>query len=353
MSDDHGEVEPPLPIPNRAVKRLSADDSADYPCESRTSSGTHKNERLTLPGWGVCFFGGAAPGSSGGAGPAQESGSSTRAGRSKAIMAKETGQIRVGIGGWTFAPWRGAFYPEGLKHAQELAYASARLTAIEINGTFYRTQTAAVFRKWARETPEDFRFSVKAHRYVTHRTVLAEAGDAVSHFLGSGLGELGDKLGPLLWQFPPQKKFEPADFRGFLQLLPHRLGKRRLRHAVDVRNDSFLTGAFVELLREFEVAAVYTDHPGYPSLADVTSDFVYARLQQGRDSLPTAYPAKALDDWAGRARRWAGGGYPDDLPELSDRKAGKEPRDVFLYFIHEGKIRAPAAAMALIGRLRR
>lgn len=268
-------------------------------------------------------------------------------------MAEKTGQIRIGIGGWSFAPWRGTFYPEGLKRAHELAYAAARLTAIEINGTFYRTQTAATFRKWAGETPEDFRFSVKAHRLVTHRNVLAKAGDAIEHFLGSGLTELGEKLGPLLWQFPPQKRFDPADFRAFLELLPARLGKRRLRHAVDVRHGSFLSAAFIELLREFEVAPVYTDHPDYPSLGDVTADFVYARLQQGQDTVPTAYSTAALDGWAARLRRWATGVTPEDLPRVGDREPGAEPRDVFAYFIHEGKVRAPAAAMALIERLRR
>jgi uncharacterized protein YecE (DUF72 family) len=262
------------------------------------------------------------------------------------------GNIYAGIGGWTFAPWRGVFYPQGLKHAAELAYASARLTSIEINGTFYRTQSGATFRKWARETPEPFRFAVKAHRVATHRRVLAEAREAVTHFLGSGVGELGSKLGPVLWQFPPQKKFEEADFKAFLALLPPKLGKRELRHVVDVRHESFASAAFVGLLREFGVGVVYTDHPDYPSISDLTSDFVYARLQRGRDSVATAYPPRALKTWAGRARQWAGGGTPDDLQRVSKKKAAQKPRDVYVYFIHEGKVRAPAAAMALLKLLR-
>ena len=264
---------------------------------------------------------------------------------------RSKGAIRVGIGGWTFAPWRGTFYPSGLQHAKELAYAAARLTSIEINGTFYRTQTAATFRKWAGEAPENFQFSVKGHRYVTHRNVLAESGESIQHFVNSGVAGLGARLGPLLWQFPPQKKFEAADFRAFLELLPDRLGKQRLRHAVDVRHPSFASPAFVDLLREFGIAVVFTDHPDYPSIADVTADFVYLRLQKGLDSVPTAYPGTELDEWAARARQWARGDLPGDLPRVCERKAERKPRDVFAYFIHEGKVKAPAAAMALIERL--
>lgn len=259
--------------------------------------------------------------------------------------------IRVGIGGWTFAPWRGTFYPSGLQHAKELAYAASHLTSIEINGTFYRTQTAATFRKWARETPEHFQFSVKGHRYVTHRNALADAGESIQHFVKSGVGELGAKLGPLLWQFPPQKKFDAADFRAFLELLPDRLGAHPLRHAVDVRHPSFATPAFIDLLREFGIAVVFTDHDDYPSIGDVTADFVYARLQRGRDEVPTAYPGGELEEWVARALKWESGDEPGDLPRVNGSKPAKKPRDVFIYFIHEGKVRAPAAAMALIERL--
>jgi uncharacterized protein YecE (DUF72 family) len=270
-------------------------------------------------------------------------------------MAERTtkaGQIRVGIGGWNFEPWRGTFYPQGLAQTRELAYASERLTSIEINGTFYRTQTPATFRKWAGEVPPGFVFAVKGPRFAVNRRVLKDAGDAIKHFLNSGVTELGDHLGPLLWQFAPTKKFDAADFGGFLELLPKSFGGRSLRHGVEVRHDSFAAPEFVSLLREFAVPVVYTDHARYPNIADLTGDFVYARLQRGRDSVPTAYPAGELNAWAGRLQRWAQGGAPDDLPPVAPPAALKTaPRDVFCYVIHEGKVRAPAAAMALIERL--
>jgi uncharacterized protein YecE (DUF72 family) len=266
-------------------------------------------------------------------------------------MTRNEGQIRVGIGGWTFAPWRGTFYPAGLPHAKELEYAASHLTSIEINGTFYRTQTPATFRKWAKEAPPGFQFSIKGPRYVTQRRVLAEARDSLKRFLDSGVSELGERLGPLLWQFGPWKQFEAADFGRFLELLPERIGRLRLRHAVEVRHESFMTRAFVQSLRDFGVAAVYADHETYPAVPDVTADFVYARLQRGRDSVPTAYSVKALGEWAQRARLWASGKEPADLPRLDSLKPARRPRDVYCYFIHEGKVRAPAAAMALIERL--
>jgi len=269
-------------------------------------------------------------------------------------MTKSTGRICVGVGGWTFAPWRGVFYPRGLPHAQELAYAAKHLTSIEINGTFYRTQTPATFRKWAAEVPDGFVFAVKGPRFVTHRGVLAEAGDSILRFFASGVLELGDRLGPVLWQFPPTKKFDAADFGRFLELLPAALEGRRLRHAVEVRHDSFCTGAFIALLRTHAVAVVFSEHPTYPAIADVTADFVYARLQKGKDSIATGYPADALDQWARRLRAWAAGGEPDDLPRVDpEHRPAAKPRDVFAYFIHEGKLRAPAAAMALIARLKK
>jgi len=263
------------------------------------------------------------------------------------------GRIYIGVGGWTFAPWRGVFYPDGLPHAKELEYASRHLTSIEINGTFYRTQTPATFRKWAKEVSDGFVFSVKGPRYVTQRRVLAEAGDSIKRFMDSGVLELGDRLGPLLWQFAPFKKFDEADFGAFLELLPRKLDGRTLRHVVEVRHDSFRTPAFIALLRKFGAAAVFAEHETYPAIADVTGDFVYARLQKGEDDIPTAYPPQALDAWAGRIRTWAEGGEPDDLPRAdASRKPAPTPRDVFAYVIHEGKIRAPAAAMALIERVK-
>jgi uncharacterized protein YecE (DUF72 family) len=267
-------------------------------------------------------------------------------------MAK-AGVIRVGIGGWTFAPWRGVFYPEGLPQTQELHYASRQLTSIEINGTFYRSQSPATFRKWAQETPDDFIFSVKGPRFVTHRRVLAEAGESIERFLRSGVTELGSRLGPLLWQFPPTKKFDETDFAAFLECLPASFDGHRLRHVVEVRHESFRVPAFIDLLRRFSLPAVFTDHDTYPTIADVTGDFIYARLQQGSDTIATAYPPSAIGQWAARARAWAEG---SDLPELAHVQANQPPkaqaRDVFVYFIHEGKVRAPAAAAALIERLK-
>jgi len=269
------------------------------------------------------------------------------------VMTAKAGQIRIGIGGWTFEPWRGgAFYPKGLPHAKELAYASERLTSIEVNGTFYRSQTPATFRKWASEVPDGFVFSLKGPRFATNRRVLKEAGDSIQRFLDSGVTELGSHLGPLLWQFAPTKKFDEADFGGFLELLPDAFNGCHIRHVVEVRHDSFKTPEFSALLRKFSIPAVYTDHARYPNIADVTGDFVYTRLQQGDDKIPTAYPPKAITEWSKRLHDWAAGGEPGDLERIAAAPKGKgKPRDVFAYVIHEGKIRAPAAAMALIEKV--
>jgi uncharacterized protein YecE (DUF72 family) len=259
--------------------------------------------------------------------------------------------VHVGIGGWTFAPWRGVFYPKGLPHAQELAYAARHLTAIEINGTFYRTQTPATFRKWAAEVPDGFVFSVKGHQRVTHRRELKDAGESIEHFLNSGVIELGDRLGPLLWQFPPFKKFDEADFASFLGLLPREFGGRRLRHVVEVRHASFCVPEFVRLLRKFETAVVFSEHEKYPAIADAAADLLYLRLQKADDSLETGYPIEAIADWATRIRKWIDGGVPSDLPHVESAPSKIKLRDIFVYFIHEGKVRAPAAAMALIDQL--
>ena len=259
--------------------------------------------------------------------------------------------VRVGVGGWTFAPWRGVFYPKGLPHAQELAYAARHLTAIEINGTFYRTQTPATFRKWASEVPDGFVFSVKGHQRVTHRRELKDAGESIEHFLNSGVLELGDRLGPLLWQFPPFKKFDETDFASFFELLPKEFGGRRLRHVIEVRHASFCVPEFVGLLRKFETAVVFSEHQKYPAIADAAADFLYLRLQKADDSLETGYPLEAIAQWAARIRKWSGGGTPSDLPHVETALSKVKLRDIFVYFIHEGKVRAPAAAMALIDKL--
>jgi uncharacterized protein YecE (DUF72 family) len=261
--------------------------------------------------------------------------------------------IRVGIGGWVFAPWRGAFYPKGLPQARELAHASRSVTSIEINGTFYRTQKPESFRKWAAAVPDGFKFSVKGSRFSTNRRVLAEGADSVKRFLNSGVTELGDRLGPLLWQFAPTKKFDEADFRSFLELLPKTQDGLKLRHVVEVRHDSFRVPEFIALLRTFNVAVVCAEHETYPGIPDVTSDFVYLRLQKGKDTIETGYPPKELDAWAKRLSTFAQGGVPKDLPLVDAKRPAKAvPRDVFAYVIHEGKVRAPAAAMALIERLK-
>ena len=268
-------------------------------------------------------------------------------------MAKQ-GQIRAGIGGWTFEPWRGVFYPEGLPHARELEYAGQHLPTIEINGTYYSTQKPATFAKWAKETPDGFIFAVKGIRYATNRRVLAEAGDSVKRFLESGVTELGDRLGPLLWQFAPTKKFDEADFGKFLEQLPAKLDGRTLQHVVEVRNPTFCVPEFIALLRSFSIPVVFAEHAVYPAIADVTGDFVYARLQKGSDDEETCYPAKALTGWVSRAKTWAEGGVPKDLPIVdADRPAKKKARDVFVYFITEGKVRAPAGAMAFMKKVER
>lgn len=266
-------------------------------------------------------------------------------------MAK-SGAIRAGIGGWTFAPWRGTFYPDTLRQKDELHYASRQLATIEVNGTYYGSQKPATFAKWASEAPDGFVFTLKGNRFVTNRKVLAESGDSLERFISSGITELGDRLGPLLWQFAPTKRFDPDDFGAFLDMLPASRDGVALKHAVEVRHESFFAPEFVQLAARHGVAIVYAEHLTYPEISDVTAPFVYARLQRGQDDIPTAYSDEALDQWAVRTHHWAQGGVPDDLPlACPDRKPTAEPRDVYVYFIHEGKIRAPQAAMALQKRV--
>ena len=259
--------------------------------------------------------------------------------------------IRVGIGGWTFEPWRGTFFPDKLPHTRELEYASRQVTAIEVNGTYYRTQSPATFAKWAAETPDDFVFSIKALRYCTNRKVLSEASESVAKFVGGGLSELGDKLGPILWQFMPTKRFDSEDFSAFLDLLPDEVGGRKLRHALEVRHESFRDEAFVEMARKRGAAIVFADSAKYPSLADPTADFVYARMEDAKAAVETGYTSAELDRFAEMAKAWAQGEVPGGLDYVGapPERAGK--RDVFVFMINGAKVRAPAAAKALIARL--
>lgn len=269
----------------------------------------------------------------------------------KATAKTRNTSIRVGIGGWTYAPWRGTFYPADLTQSRELEYASRQLTSIEINGTFYGLQKPASYQKWFQETPDDFVFSLKAPRYATNRKVLADAGETIERFFASGVLLLEQKLGPINWQFAPTKKFDPQDFEAFLKLLPASIEGRKLRHAIEVRHDSFKTPEFVALARKYKVAIVLAGDSEYPQIADLTAPFVYARIMGTTDKQAKGYSAKALDAWAERARQLAAGVTPDDLESAAQPPAKAATRDVYLYVISGFKERNPAAAMALIGKL--
>jgi uncharacterized protein YecE (DUF72 family) len=266
-------------------------------------------------------------------------------------MAKPQGTIRVGIGGWVFEPWRGTFYPEGLPQKRELEHAAAHLGTIEINGTYYGSQKPESFARWRAETPDGFVFAVKGSRYITNRRVLAEAAPSIEKFFGSGVTELREKLGPINWQFMPTKAFDPSDFEAFLKLLPRSVDGIAIRHAVEVRHDSFRMPDFIALLREYGVAAITAADSDYPQIADVTAPFVYARIMGTSEAEPEGYAAADLDRWVQRAQAWSQGEVPDDLARASGNAAEAVARDVFLYVISGAKIRNPAAAMALTRRL--
>ena len=248
-------------------------------------------------------------------------------------MSKD-GEIRVGIGGWVFSPWRGTFYPKEVRQADELAHASRHVTAIEINGTFYRLQTPASYKKWHDETPDDFVFSLKGSRFITQRNDLSTAGQYVERFFASGMAELGPKLGPILWQFMPSLKFDEGNVAAFLEALPRALGNRKLRHVLEVRSSSFKEPAFFKLMEKHEAAIAWVEDAKVPLIETVTTDFVYARLRQCREDEPTGYSPDALAKIAERFQAHAQAG-----------------RDCFVYFINGAKVRAPHAAMALIERL--
>ncbi|MFL6592487.1 MAG: DUF72 domain-containing protein [Luteimonas sp.] len=258
--------------------------------------------------------------------------------------------IRVGIGGWTFAPWRDNFYPKGLVQRRELEFASRHVSTIEVNGTWYGAQKPSTYAKWRDETPPGFMFSAKAPMRITMARTLANTGAQVDAFLGD-IAVIGAKLGPIVWQFDPVRKLDRDDFAEFLSLLPREIDGQRLRHVLDVRVASFVDADYVALARRHGMATVFTDSDEHPSYADVTADFVYARLMRSRSALPTGYTAAELKAWAARARTWAGGGEPADLPRVVPASSPSKPREVFVYFISSAKERNPAAAMALLAQL--
>jgi uncharacterized protein YecE (DUF72 family) len=265
------------------------------------------------------------------------------------------GQIRIGVGGWTYEPWRGTFYPEDLTHKRELEYAAGKLTSIEINGTFYGSQKAESFVKWRQETPAEFIFAVKGPRYATQRRLLGSAGPTIERFLSGGVLELKDKLGPINWQLQPTTQFEPADFEAFLKLLPVSLAGRPLRHAVEARHKSFGVPEYVDMMRHYGIASVITGDSEYPFIPDITAPFVYVRIKGTQAGESLGYSAVALDRWVERARCWADGGAPEGLETvaaLDSSRGADKGRDVFLYVIGGHKVANPAAAQALIKRLR-
>ncbi|MDQ6685843.1 MAG: DUF72 domain-containing protein [Pseudomonadota bacterium] len=263
-----------------------------------------------------------------------------------------SGSVHVGVGGWTYEPWRETFYPPKLAKARELEYASRHLSAIEINATYYGTQKRESFAKWRSATPAGFVFSVKASRYATNRKLLGEAGESIERFVGSGLAELGEKLGPLVWQFATSKAFDPGDFEAFLRLLPATAEGVPLRHVMEVRHPSFKVAEYVELARRHQVATVFADSDDFPSFADLSADFVYARLMRTRSEVATGYSSEAIDAWAKRIRQWSEGAAPADLPNVrSEGEPAARARDVYVFFISGAKERAPAAAVALLEAL--
>jgi len=284
------------------------------------------------------------------------------------------GIIRVGISGWTYAPWRGVFYPKGLRREHELAYVADHLRAIEINGTFYGTQRPDDFGGWAADVPADFVFAVRAPRIITHILRLRDSRVPLANFIASGVLRLGIHLGPILWQFPPNFRFEPARVAAFLKMLPHDTGhaallgrdhdntlrahawldidmRRPMRHAFEIRHESFRCQEFIDLLRAHDVALVCADSAVWPRLTDITSDFVYCRLHGAGDRYATGYDNAALDEWALRIKTWARGDEPTDAERIGGRTRARK-RDVFVFFDNDKKVRAPANAMELIRRLR-
>jgi len=244
------------------------------------------------------------------------------------------GTVRIGIGGWTYPPWRGVFYPDKLAQTKELEYASRRLGAIEINATFYGRQSPKSWQKWADTAPDGFQFAVKGSRYCVMKPKLAEAAEGLSGFFAQGLAALGPKLGPILWQFASRRKFDRDDIAGFIDLLPEKLDGITLRHAIEPRNETFRDESFFELCRARNIAVVLEDSDEYPTIEADTADFAYARLQRMSEDVPTGYDDAALDGFEKRALEWQARG------------------DAYIFMINGAKVRAPAAALALQERLR-
>lgn len=259
--------------------------------------------------------------------------------------------IRIGVGGWTFAPWRQTFYPEGLRQKDELSHMASRLSAVEVNGTFYRTQTPETFRNWHDATPEGFVLALKAPRYATNRKLLAEAGESVARFIDSGIAELGPKLGPILWQFAPTKRFEAEDFAAFLDLLPGEAHRLPLRHAVEVRHPSFAVPEFVAMARARGIAIVLAGDSDYPVIPDATADFAYLRIMGTEERFKAGYAPRLLDLWAARARAIAEGEAPEGLQPAGSEAPDRRRRDVFLFVISGHKALNPLAALALQERI--
>jgi len=243
------------------------------------------------------------------------------------------GTIRIGIGGWTYPPWRGVFYPDTLPQKSELEYASRAMTALEINATFYGRQSPKSWENWEKVAPDGFQFAVKGSRYCVMKPKLAEAGEGLAGFFAQGFAALGPKLGPILWQFAHYRKFDCDDIAGFIDLLPEELDGIRLRHAIEPRHGSFNDDKFFELCRARNIAIVLDDSDDYPTIEADTADFAYARLQRMSEDVPTGYDDSALDGFAAKAREW--------------RKRG----DAYIFMINGAKVRAPAAAQALRRRL--
>ena len=288
---------------------------------------------------------------------------------------KEAGDIRIGISGWRYKGWRGVFYPKELPHKRELEYAAGIFRSVEINGTFYSLQRPENFAAWAAATPDDFVFAVKGPRFITHMKRLKDVEIPLANFLASGIFRLGKKLGPILWQLPPHFRFDAKKLAAFFKLLPRNTEKAAeiarmhdkwlaqradvqptvnvpLRHALEIRHDTFRVPEFIELLRAHNIALVCADTVEWPRLMDITSDFVYCRLHGSKILYASGYGKKDLDVWAQRVAAWASGAEPANAERVGDRPLPKQTvRDVYVYFDNDAKVRAPFDAQALIARV--